>query len=91
MLAGHPGDSTYSASGLAKFASRKTKRVFGSRKGETDIPLSAPFRDLTKGVGLLMSWRRVQQLIQEELHQTPHDYFDSRRLEHACWLRMHEG
>lgn len=55
-------------------------------------PLSAPFRDLTKGVGLSVSWRRVQQLFQEELHQTPHDYFDSRRMDHACRrLRMHGG
>ena len=46
-------------------------------------PLSASFRDIAKKVELPVGWRRVQQLFQEELHQTPHDYFNTRRMDHA--------
>ena len=46
-------------------------------------PLSASFRNIAKTMELPVGWRRVQQLFQEELHQTPHDYFDTRRMDHA--------
>ncbi|HSI10014.1 MAG TPA: helix-turn-helix transcriptional regulator [Rariglobus sp.] len=46
-------------------------------------PLNASFRDLAKTVELPVGWRRVQQLFQEELHQTPHEYFNTRRMDHA--------
>ncbi|CAM2980533.1 helix-turn-helix transcriptional regulator [Rariglobus hedericola] len=46
-------------------------------------PLSASFRDIAKKVELPVGWRRVQQLFQDELHQTPHDYFHTRRMDHA--------
>ncbi|MET0262678.1 MAG: helix-turn-helix transcriptional regulator [Rariglobus sp.] len=46
-------------------------------------PLSSPFKDIAKDLGLSVSWRRVQQLFKAELHQAPHDYFDARRIDHA--------
>ena len=47
------------------------------------LPLDASFREMTVGLSLPVSWRRVQQLFHEELHETPRDYFDLRRVEHA--------
>lgn len=48
-----------------------------------ELPLDASFREMTVGLSLSVSWRRVQQLFHEELHETPRDYFDLRRVEHA--------
>ncbi len=47
------------------------------------MPLATPFRGAPAELVLPVSWRRVQQLFRDELHETPQTYFDARRMEHA--------
>lgn len=46
-------------------------------------PLTTPFRGMPAELGFAVSWRRVQQLFQEELHTTASEYFEARRIVYA--------